>query len=127
MTLSSNSPWDEFQDRLRAMVTEEATNLLNNPNIKHPGTDNNKLAKTMWEAIATDNNHPTEDEEGKAGFSAWVGLAVEELSKVAVRDVGNQVENETKKALIVVMDRHFVYLRNKLERCHEELKARLEG
>ncbi|KAG9560782.1 hypothetical protein KCU71_g6925, partial [Aureobasidium melanogenum] len=124
---SSNSPWDEFQDRLRAMVTEEATNLLNNPNIKHPGTDNNKLAKTMWEAIATDNNHPTEDEEGKAGFSAWVGLAVEELSKVAVRDVGNQVENETKKALVVIMERHFVYLRNKLERYHEELRARLEG
>ncbi|KAG9853542.1 hypothetical protein KCU98_g2358, partial [Aureobasidium melanogenum] len=123
---SSDSPWDEFQDRLRAMVTEEATNLLNKPNIKHPGTDNNKLAKTMWEAIATDNNDPTEEQEGKASFSTWVGLAVEELSKVAIRDVGNQVEIETKKALVVIMDRHFVYLRNKFERFHEELRARFE-
>ncbi|KAG9657641.1 hypothetical protein KCU95_g10578, partial [Aureobasidium melanogenum] len=125
---SSNSPWDEFQDRLRAMVTEEATNLLNNPTIKHPGIDNNKLAKTMWQAIAADNNDSAAEEEaGKASLSAWVGLAVEELSKVAIRDVVNQVENETKKALVVVMERHFVHLRNKLDRYHEELRARLEG
>ncbi|KAG9686177.1 hypothetical protein KCU95_g180, partial [Aureobasidium melanogenum] len=123
----SNNPWDEFQGRLRTMVTEEATNLLNNPTIKPPGTDTNNLAKTMWESIAANDNDPAAAEAGKASFGAWVELAVEELSEVAIRDVANQVENETKKALIVVMDRHFVYLRNKLERCHEELKARLEG
>ncbi|KAH0166328.1 hypothetical protein KCU67_g4358, partial [Aureobasidium melanogenum] len=124
---SSNNPWDEFQDRLRVMVTEEATKLLNNPNIKYPGTDTNKLAKTMWESIATDDHDSAEGEEGKASFSAWVGLAVEELSKVAIRDVGDQVENETKKALVVIMDRHFIWLRNKFERFHEELRARLDG
>ncbi|KAH0365782.1 hypothetical protein KCU65_g5858, partial [Aureobasidium melanogenum] len=124
---SSNNPWDEFQDRLRALVTEEATKLLNNPTIKHPGVDTNKLAKFLWAAIATDNNDAAEEEAGKASFSAWVDLAVEELSKVAIRDVANQVENETKKALVVVMERHFVYLRDKLERSHKELKARLEG
>lgn len=109
------------------MVTEEATKLLNNPDIKHPGRDNNELAKAMWDAIAADNNRPAALGVGKASFGAWVGLAVEELSKVAIRDVGNQVENETKKALVVIMERHYTFLRNQLERCHEELRARLDG
>ncbi|CAD0098797.1 unnamed protein product [Aureobasidium mustum] len=123
---TSNNPWDEFQERLRSMVTEEATNLLNDPTIKHPSDDHNKLAKTMWDAISADNNNPAPLEVGKASFGAWVSLAVEELSKVAIRDVGNQVQNETKKALIVVMERHYEFLKNKLERHHEELRARLE-
>lgn len=109
------------------MVTEEATKLLNNPDIKHPGRDSNELAKNIWDAIEADNNRPAALEVGKASFGAWVGLAVEELSKVAIRDVGDQVENETKKALVVIMERHYTFLKNKLERSHEQLRARLDG
>ncbi|CAD0084760.1 unnamed protein product [Aureobasidium vineae] len=123
------SHWEEFQERLRDMVTKEATRLLNNPNIKHqgPGEDPNKLANTMWEALAMDINHGSKGLEGKASFSAWVELAVEELSKVAIRDVGNQVKSEIKKALIVVMEGHYQFLRNKLDGFHEELRARFEA
>ncbi|CAD0110996.1 unnamed protein product [Aureobasidium uvarum] len=125
---SPKSHWEEFQERLRNMVTKEATRLLNNPNIKHqgPGEDPNKLANTMWEALAIDNDHGPKGVGGKASFSAWVGIAVEELSKVAIRDVGNRVKSETKKALVVVMDGHYQFLRNKLDGFHGELRARFE-
>jgi hypothetical protein len=45
---------------------------------------------------------------------------------VAIRDVGNQVKGETKKALMVITSRHHRFLRNLLDGCYETVKARLE-
>lgn len=100
--------------------------MLNDPSIKYPDDKSHFFANTLWSSIAADNNSVEEEEQGKSSFSGWVELAVEELSKVAIRDVGNQVQNETKRALIVMADRHHEYLRDKLDRSFENLRARLE-
>jgi hypothetical protein len=115
-----------WEDSLRAKVTEEATNLVNDPDIKHPIEQSNSFANTLWLAISADDNSVVDDEAGKASFSAWVNLAAEELSKVAFKDVGDLVTSETKKALAVIADRHHNYLKEKLEGCYEVVKARLE-
>jgi hypothetical protein len=109
------------------MVMNEASHLLNDPHIKNPDDDtSNSFANTLWQAMSSDNNNVIDDGAGKANFSAWVELAVEELSKVAIRDVGDMVKSETKKALMVITDRHHVFLRDKLDRCYEAVRARLE-
>jgi len=108
------------------MVTTEATAISNDPSINYPNDRSNSFANTLWSAIASDDNSITEEDAGKASFSAWVELAVEELSKVAIRDVGNQVQNETRKALMVIIDRHREYLRGLLDSHYEKMKARLE-
>lgn len=108
------------------MVTTEATAMLNDPDIKRPNETPGTFANTLWPAMTEENNSIAELEAGKASFSSWVELAVEELSKVAIRDVGNQVQNETKRALIVIIDRHHEFLRNKLDRSHEVMRSRLE-
>jgi hypothetical protein len=122
----SKTPWEDFQESLRVMVTTEATALLNDPNIKNPNDQFNSFANTLWMAMAADDNNASDDEADKASFSAWVELTVEELSKVAIRDVGDMVKSETKKALMVITDRHHEFLRNKLEGCYETVRARLE-
>jgi len=126
MIFNSKNPWEEFQQSLKAMVTTEATAISNDPSINYPNDRSNSFANTLWLAIATDDNSTTEEDAGKASFSAWVELAVEELSKVAIRDVGNQVQNETKKALRVIIDRHREYLRGLLDSHYETMRARLE-
>lgn len=126
MIFNSKNPWEEFQQSLKAMVTTEATAISNDPSINYPNDRSNSFANTLWLAIATDDNSTTEEDAGKASFSAWVELAVEELSKVAIRDVGNQVQNETKKALMVIIDRHREYLRGLLDSHYETMRARLE-
>jgi hypothetical protein len=126
MFFHSKNFWEDFQEALKIEVTEEATNLLNDPEIKHPTEHSNSFANTLWLAISADDNNDSDDEAGKASFSGWVDLAVEELSKVAVRNVGDMVKSETKKALAVVADRHHNYLREKLEGFYEVVKARLE-
>lgn len=108
------------------MVTAEANAMLEDTNIKHPNEKSNSFANTLWQAIIADDNSTTDEEAGKASFTAWVELAVEEMSKVAIRDVGNQVKGETKKALMVITDRHHKFLRNLLDGCYETVKARLE-
>jgi hypothetical protein len=122
----SKTPWEDFQESLRVMVTTEATALLNDPNIKNSNDQSNSFANTLWMAMAADDNNASDDEADKASFSAWVELTVEELSKVAIRDVGDMVKSETKKALMVITDRHHEFLRNKLEGCYETVRARLE-
>lgn len=109
------------------MVTTEATAISNDPSINYPNDRSNSFANTLWSAITADDNSTTEEDAGKASFSAWVELAVEELSKVAIRDVGNQVQNETKKALMVIIDRHREYLRGLLDSHYEKMRARLEN
>ena len=126
MITHSKNPWEDFQESLRAMVTTEATAMLNDPDIKHPNDKSHVFANTLWLAMAAEDSSTAELEAGKANFSGWVELAVEELSKIAIRDVGNQVRNETKRALIVITDRHHEYLRHKLDNSHADLRARLE-
>ena len=108
------------------MVTTEANALLDDTNIKHPNEKSNSFANTLWQAISANDNSTSDEEAGKASFTAWVELAVEELSKVAIRDVGNQVKGETKKALMAITDRHHKFLRNLLDGCYEVVKHRLE-
>jgi hypothetical protein len=36
------------------------------------------------------------------------------------------IKSETKEALMVITDRHHIFLRNKLEGCYEAVRARLE-
>jgi hypothetical protein len=122
----SKSPWEDFQESLRTMVIGEASSLLNDPQIRNPDDKSNSFANTLWLAMSADNNNTTDDEAGKASFSAWVELAVEELSKVAIREVGDMIKSETKKALMVITDRHHMFLRDKLEGCYETVRARLE-
>jgi hypothetical protein len=126
---SNGSPHSKsfWEDSLRAKVSEEATDLLNDPDIKHPIEHSNSFANTLWLGISADDNTAADDEAGKASLSAWVNLAAEELSKVAFKDVGDMVKSETKKALAVIADRHHQYLREKLEGCYEVVKARLEN
>lgn len=126
MIFHSKNPWEDFQESLRAMVTTEATAMLNDPDIKHPNEQSGSFADTLWPAMAEENSSTAELEAGKASFSSWVELAVEELSKVAIRDVGNQVQNETKRALIVITERHHEFLRNKLDNSYEDMRSRLE-
>jgi hypothetical protein len=109
------------------MVMDEASSLLNDPRIKNPNDKSNSFANTLWLAMSSGNNTTIDDEAGKASFSAWVELAVEELSKIAIRDVGDMVKSETKKALMVITDRHHIFLRNKLDGCYETVRARFEN
>ncbi|KAI5198470.1 hypothetical protein E4T39_06811 [Aureobasidium subglaciale] len=111
--------WETFQEQLRALVRIEAQAMLNDTDIKLP-SEPNFLARSMWQAMGE------REEEGKACLRKWVEQAVNELAKVPVREVGDAVRIETKRALVVIMEEHYEYLRLKMDRQYVELQARFE-
>lgn len=106
------------------MVVTEARAMLEDPSVRHPN-EQNTLANTMWQAMQNDLNLTEED--GKASMEAWYDEAVKELAKLPFAEISDSIRAETKKALLVVMDRHYKYLSDKLAAQRDALKARIEG
>ncbi|KEQ96669.1 hypothetical protein AUEXF2481DRAFT_38930 [Aureobasidium subglaciale EXF-2481] len=115
-----NTAWETFREQLRALVRVEAQALLDDTAIKLP-SEPNFIAKTMWAAMDAE-----EEEEGKASFRKWIEQAVNELAKVPVREVGDAVRIETRRALLVITEHHYDYFIQKLDRQLAEVRARFE-
>ena len=122
--VSSTNPRTTLQNTLRTMVVTEARAMLEDPSVRHPN-EQNTLANTMWQAMQNDLNLTEED--GKASMEAWYDEAVKELAKLPFAEISDSIRAETKKALLVVMDRHHKYLSDKLAAQLAALKARIEG
>ncbi|KAL2025856.1 hypothetical protein VTO58DRAFT_103039 [Aureobasidium pullulans] len=120
----STNPRATLQSTLRTMVVTEARAMLEDPSVRHPN-EQNTLANTMWQAMQNDLNLTEED--GKASMEAWYDEAVKELAKLPFAEISDSIRAETKKALLVVMDRHYKYLSDKLAAQLAALKARIEG
>ena len=106
------------------MVVTEARAMLEDPSVRHPN-EQNTLANTMWQAMQNDLNLTEED--GKASMEAWYDEAVKELAKLPFAEISDSIRAETKKALLVVMDRHYKYLSDRLAAQLAALKSRIKG
>ncbi|OBW63873.1 MAG: Uncharacterized protein AUREO_060610 [Aureobasidium pullulans] len=113
-----------LQDTLRTMVVTEARAMLEDPIVRHPN-EQNTLTNTMWQAMQ--NHLKSIEENGKASMEAWYDEAVKELAKLPFAEISDSIRAETKKALLVVMDRHYKYLSDRLAAQLAALKSRIKG
>ncbi|THY47476.1 hypothetical protein D6C97_07981 [Aureobasidium pullulans] len=104
----STNPRTTLQNTLRTMVVTEARAMLEDPS-------------------AMQNDLNLTEEDGKASMEAWYDEAVKELAKLPFAEISDSIRAETKKALLVVMDRHHKYLSDKLAAQLAALKARIGG